>query len=90
MVVAQLNEFPSAAAIFRRCGPFAADTDRVHLLRLKGQHVFQTDVVLPKVAKVVLVEEPFAAPKVEISQVNLSAASSKRGPPMWYTPKYLP
>jgi hypothetical protein len=80
MVLAQVDESPSAAAVFRRCGPFAADTDRVHLLRLKGQHVFQTDVVLPKVAKVVLVEEPFAAPKVEISQVNRVGGVINEGP----------
>jgi hypothetical protein len=69
--VAQVDEFPGTAAVFRRGGSLTGNTDRVGLLYLEWQNTLQPDIVLPIVAKIVFVEKPFPRPEAKVRQADL-------------------
>jgi len=66
--VASLQEGPGAAAVFRRCLALSADTDRIASLRFLREPAFDADLVLPRVAEVILVEEVFVAAELEVGE----------------------
>ncbi len=70
--VAALQEGPGAATVFRRCRASPADTDRIGPPRLLVEPAFDPDLVLPPVAEVILVEEPFVGAELEVDEPNLA------------------
>ena len=78
--VASLQEGPGTAAVFRRCLALPTDTDRVPPLRLLREPVFDPDLVLPRVAEVILVEEAFVAAELEVGEADLACILGEPGP----------
>ena len=60
VALAQLQERPGAAAVFRWRGAPATDAARIGLARLKPQDLLDPEVVLPEVGEVVLIPEALA------------------------------
>jgi hypothetical protein len=75
-----LDEFPGAAAVFRRGGSLTGHTDWIGLLCVEWQNTLQTDIVLPIVAKIVFVEKPFPRPEAEVRQADLLGVVIEDGP----------
>jgi transcriptional regulator with XRE-family HTH domain len=53
---------PDPAAIFRRTGTLAFDTDRVADTRFRRQDLLYQNLMLPAIAEIVLVDEPGLLP----------------------------
>jgi hypothetical protein len=79
--VAAFQERPRASAVFRRRRVPPSDTDRVGLPRLRAETAFDPNLVLPRVAEVVLVEKPLIVAELEVVELDLACilSSSKIG-----------
>jgi len=72
--VALGNQFhisPRTAAILGRTIAIAGGADGIPLARIERENPFKPDIVLPKVAHVVLVDEPLALAQLEIGKDDL-------------------
>ena len=78
--VASSQEGPGAAAAFRRSLAFPTDTDRIAPLRLLREPGFDPDLVLPRVAEVILIEEAFVAAELEVGEADLMCILGEPGP----------
>jgi hypothetical protein len=72
-------ESPGASGTFRRsCAP-PADADRILPSRFRGEPAFDPDLVLPRVAEFVLVEESFVGAELEAVETDLACITGIRG-----------
>jgi hypothetical protein len=71
MFVLERHEGPWTATVFCRSRPLLANAARVAVLRLYRELFLNTDVVLPQVPKIILIEESLAEPKAKVGEANL-------------------
>jgi hypothetical protein len=72
MRIEQLQIGPGILDMLRRRRPFAAGTDGIEALGIKGQRRFEADVTLPLGEKIVDVTETFAPLEAKRAQHNMS------------------
>ncbi len=76
--IAAHQEGPGSAAVFRRRRAATADTHGIGSLRLHDEPSLDPDLVLPGVAKVVLVEESLVGAELEAVEPDLACISGER------------
>ncbi len=77
LVIRPFQVGPGPAAIFGRGSLRACNADRINLSCLHTPHRLQTNLVLPRVAEVVLVKKPLVGPEVKIRQTDLAGIGPK-------------
>jgi hypothetical protein len=65
------REGPGAPAIFRGCCTLATNADGVPALRLHRQLLFDANLMLPQVPKVILVQESLAESEAQVGEPDL-------------------
>jgi hypothetical protein len=76
--IAAFQECPGSAAVFRRRRASSSDTDGIGSLRLHGEPSLDSDLVLPRVAKIILVEESLVEAELEAVEPDLACISGER------------
>jgi hypothetical protein len=71
--IATLQEGPGPTAVLRRCRASPADTDGIGSFRLHDEPAFDPDLVLPRVAKIVLIEESLDGAELEAVEPDLAS-----------------
>ena len=69
------------AAVLRRTGTAATGAARVDPAGIHDQDLLQTQVQAPAVGEVVVVDEPFGRPQIQLGDMNLVGPSRKPTPP---------
>lgn len=76
--VAAFQERPRASRVFRRSCTPSADADRIPPLRFLRKPEFDPDLVLPRVAQVVLIKEPLVESEPEVGESDLACILGRR------------